>query len=219
MENKEDIYEEIIDTIANLENSGKLKNLVEEALSKGYPVEEISENGLKKGLKIVGDKYESGEYFLAELSFGGDLVTEAMEILEPHLEGSEVERKGTIVIGTVEGDIHDIGKNIVKMLMKCRGWEVIDLGVDVPPSEFAEAVKANNPDLLGMTSLLTTTTPKFGETIEKLEEQEIRDDVKIVLGGRSASEEIMTQVGAEAYAVDVESGIKKCEELILNDDA
>ncbi|KXA90803.1 hypothetical protein AKJ63_02200, partial [candidate division MSBL1 archaeon SCGC-AAA259D18] len=153
---EEDILNEIAERVKELENGDKLESLINEAISQDIPVEKISEEGLRKGLSIVGDRYESGSYFLAELSYAGEIVTEGMEVLKPYLQDSEEDISGKMVLGTVEGDIHDIGKNIVKMLLVSRGWQVQDLGVDVPPAEFVEAIKEYEPDVVGMSALLTT---------------------------------------------------------------
>jgi len=204
----------IIKIIAELGDSSELNHLVSDAISAGIPVVEIVEKGLSKGLDVVGEKYEMLEYFLAELMYGGELVAGAMKMLEPHLKNVEMKKKGVIVMGTVLGDVHDIGKNIVAMLMKFRGWEVHDLGVDLAPEKFVEAVKQINPDILGMTSLLTTTTPMFKITIDKLMENGIRQKVKVIIGGNAATEELMHKSGADAYTTNAENGIRKCERWV-----
>jgi methanogenic corrinoid protein MtbC1 len=203
--------EKIANTVAELCKSEKLNELILNAISEDVPVVEIVEKGLSKGLDIVGEKYETLEYFLAELIYSGDLVAGAMSILEPHLKGVKLKIKGIIAIGTVQGDVHDIGKNIVAMLMKFRGWMVHDLGVDLPPERFVEAVKQIKPDILGMTSLLTTTTPMFKITIDNLKEAGLRSKVKVIIGGNAATEEIMHNSGADAWTTSAEDGIKKCE--------
>ena len=217
-ENRE-ILNEITNTIAGLKNGEKLKKLLKNAICRGISVEELVENGIRKGLDIVGEKYSKGEYFLSELMFSGVMVTEALETLKPYLEKVKIKKKGTFLIGTVAGDIHDIGKNIVKTLLICRGWEVIDLGVDVPPKKFVEAVRDFKPDVVGMSSLLTTTAPMFGETINALKKAGLREKVKVIIGGNAATKEIAEEIGADGYARNAQQGIEQCERWIRNDDA
>jgi len=202
---------EIAETIGNLEDQQKLKKLVSDALSQRTPIEELVEKGIKKGLDIVGKKYNDGEYFLAELMFSGTMVTEAMEILKPYLEKARTKKKGTMVIGSVAGDIHDIGKNLIKMLLTCRGWEIHDLDVDVSPSKFVEAVEKFKPDVLGMSSLLTTTAPMYGETMKALVNAGIRATVKVIIGGNAASRELAEEIKADGYATNAQQGIEQIE--------
>lgn len=214
MGENEEILNGIVNTIADLKNGEKLKRLVKDAISRDISIEELVEKGIRKGLDIVGQKYSEGEYFLSELMFGGVMVTEALEILKPYLEKAKIEKKGTFVIGTVAGDIHDIGKNIVKALLICRGWEVIDLGVDVPPEKFVEAVREYKPDVVGMSALLTTTAPMFGETINALKRAGLREKVKVIIGGNAATEEIAEEIGADGYARNAQQGIEQCERWV-----
>ena len=214
VESKDEILDNIADLVISLGSSDDLNKLVKEALSANIPVVEIVEKGLSKGLVGVGEKYEKLEYFLAELIYGGDLVAGAMKMLEPHLENLKMKKKGIIAMGTVLGDVHDIGKDIVAMLMKFRGWEVHDLGVDTPPEKFVNAAKEIHPDIIGMTSLLTTTTPMFKTTIDKLKEAKVRDVLKVIIGGNAATEDVMRESGADAYTTNAEDGIRKCEEWV-----
>ena len=192
----------------------EVKRIVKNELSKDVSVIEIFEQGLKKGLDIVGQRYETGEYALGELAYAGSLVGRILEKLKPYLEEAKISQKGSIIMGAVRGDIHDIGKNIVKMLMICRGWKVHDLGVDVPASVFVDKVEELKPDILGLTSLLTTTTDQYGEVIEKLKQRNLRNIVKVVIAGNAASEEIQNRIGADGTATNAEDGIRKCEELL-----
>jgi len=162
---------------------------------------------------IVG-KDNEGEYFLAELMFSGTMVSEAMEILKPHLEKAGTKKKGIMVIGSVAGDIHDIGKNLIKMLLTCRGWDVQDIGVDIPPEKFVEAVKKFKPDVVGMSSLLTTTAPMYGVTINELKKENLRSGLKIIIGGNAASKEIADEIGADGFATSAQEGIDQVESWI-----
>jgi methanogenic corrinoid protein MtbC1 len=211
---KNEIVTEIANNIGTLEDRQKLKKLVSEALSQGIPIEELVEKGIRKGLDIVGKKYNDGEYFLAELMFSGTMVSEAMEILKPYLEKAGTKKKGIMVIGSVAGDIHDIGKNLIKMLLTCRGWEVQDIGVDIPPEKFVEAVKKFKPDVVGMSSLLTTTAPMYGVTTNELKKANLRSGLKIIIGGNAASKEIADEIGADGYATSAQEGIDQVESWI-----
>jgi methylmalonyl-CoA mutase cobalamin-binding domain/chain len=212
LKSKEKVLDNISDLVASLGSSDDLNKLLKEALSAKIPVVEIVEKGLSKGLIEVGAKYEKLEYFLAELIYGGDLVAEAMKMLEPYLKNVKMKKKGIIAMGTVLGDVHDIGKNIVAMLMRFRGWEVHDLGVDTPPEKFVKVAQEINLDVIGMTSLLTTTTPMFKTTIDKLKEAKVRDRLKVIIGGNAATEEVLRESGADAFTTSAEDGIRKCEE-------
>jgi len=214
MSDNPEVLKNIATTIENLESKEKLKDLVNKAIAQGLPIEELVEKGIRKGLDAVGTKYSDGEYFLAELMYSGTMVSEAMDILEPYLEKTGTKKKGIMIIGSVEGDIHDIGKNLVKMLLTCRGWEVHDLGVDLPSGKFVEAVKKFSPDIVGMSSLLTTTAPMYGETIKELKKAGLRDQVKVIIGGNAASKEIAEEIGADGFATNAQQGIDQIERWV-----
>jgi len=157
-----------------------IKNLVNQALEAGIPALDIVTKGMAKGMEIVGKKYEEKEYFLAELIMAGEVMKTGMEVLEPHLKATPVGRKGVVVIGTVKGDLHDIGKNIVITLLRSSGFEVHDLGVDVDAQRFVEKVKETNADILALSALLTTTMVEMENVIKALKEASIRDKVKVI---------------------------------------
>lgn len=203
------LLQDIVTTLSELQDSGRIKRLVREALSKGIPVTQIVEAGLRKGLDEVGKKYEQGEYFLAELLFGAALMNDAFEILEPHLKLAKVERKGTIVLGTVRGDIHDIGKNIFGMFAKAAGFDVHDLGVDVEPARFVQELKETNAEILALSALLTTTRQEMKVTIDHLNHAGIR--VRVLLGGNAVTEDFAREIGADYGAVDAVDGVEMCK--------
>lgn len=209
-----DILDKIAYTLANLENSNNLGKFISEALKKKIPVLEILEKGLRKGLNEVGRKYEAGEYFLSELLFGASMMEDAMKILAPQLKAEKLERKGQIVLGTVRGDIHDIGKNIFKMFAEGTGFEVYDLGVDVNPENFVRMVMEKKPDVLGLSALLTTTTPEMNMVIEELEKAGIRGRVRVLLGGNAVTAEFGREIGADAVALDAVQGVSFCREWL-----
>jgi len=191
-----------------------IKNLVNQALEAGIPALDIVTKGMAKGMEIVGKKYEKKEYFLAELIMAGEVMKTGMEVLEPHLKATPVGRKGVVVIGTVKGDLHDIGKNIVITLLKSSGFEVHDLGVDVDAQRFVEKVKETNADILALSALLTTTMVEMENVIKALKEASIRDKVKVIVGGAPITEEFASKIGADAFAVDAVQGVQKCKEMI-----
>jgi 5-methyltetrahydrofolate--homocysteine methyltransferase len=189
---------------------------IQEALKAGLSAQEIIQVGLSKGMEIVGDRYEKGDYFLSELIMAATIMKEGMEILHPHLKGKKLGILGKVIIGTVEGDLHDIGKNIVASMLESAGFEVFDLGIDVPPAKFVEGVRENRPDLVCMSTLLSVTMPKIEETIEKLKEVGLRDTVKILVGGRCLNEKIASEMGADAFGRDAWDAVNKAKRLVDN---
>jgi len=210
---KEEILEKISKAIVEFDMDN-IKNLVNQALEAGIPALDIVTKGMAKGMEIVGKKYEEKEYFLAELIMAGEVMKTGMEVLEPHLKATPVGRKGVVVIGTVKGDLHDIGKNIVITLLKSSGFEVHDLGVDVDAQRFVEKVKETNADILALSALLTTTMVEMENVIKALKEASIRDKVKVIVGGAPITEEFASKIGADAFAVDAVQGVQKCKEMI-----
>jgi 5-methyltetrahydrofolate--homocysteine methyltransferase len=176
--------------------------LVEEALSQKIDVKEIITEGLTKGMSLVGDKFEAGEYFIPDMLASAEAVGAAMEMLEPYLEGSGVKSKGKILMATVKGDLHDIGKNIVAILLRGAGYTVKDLGNDIEPDAVVAAVKEEKPEILGLSALLTSTMAHMEDTINALKDAGIRDSVKVVIGGAPVSEEFAQKIGADGYGAD-----------------
>lgn len=207
--------ENIATTLSELEDSGKIKKFVSEALSQRIPVTEIVEKGLRKGLDSVGKKYEAGEYFLSELLFAASLMNDALEILEPHFELEKIEKKGTIVLGTVRGDIHDIGKNIFKTFAQAAGFEVNDLGVDVEPETFVEKLRETNAEVLGLSALLTTTRWKMKTIIDQLNHAGMRAKVKVLLGGNAVTKDFAGEIGADEAALDAVEGVEICKRWVV----
>jgi len=176
--------------------------LTQLALEKKTSPETIIMQGLTAGMQVVGEKYATKEYFIPDMLASAEAVGSAMDILKPHLEASNVETKGKIAIATVKGDIHDIGKNIVAILLKGAGYEVNDLGADVPTEKIVEVVREYKPNFLGLSALLTTTMVGMGEIIEALKKNGLRDKVKVLIGGAAVSDEYAREIGADAYCVD-----------------
>ena len=171
------------------------------ALEKKISPEEII-GVLTDGMRVVGEKYSSKEYFIPDMLASAEAVGEAMEILKPVLEAANVETKGRFAIATVHGDIHDIGKNIVAILLRGAGYEVHDLGTDVATEKIIEFIKKESPDYLGLSALLTTTMTEMGVVIEVLKDNNLRDKVKVLIGGAAVSDDYAQEIGADAYCPD-----------------
>ncbi len=197
----EGIEEDMVGTPAVVE-------LTQEALDKKIPLETIINQGLTAGMQVVGDKYDKKEYFIPDMLASAEAVGAAMDILKPRLEASDIETKGKFVIATVKGDIHDIGKNIVAILLKGAGYDVDDLGTDVPTDKIVDIIEKGKPDFLGLSALLTTTMLAMGEVIKALEKAGLRDKVKVLIGGAAVSDEYAKEIGADSYCVDGFDAIK-----------
>lgn len=196
--------------IAELKGSEEVKRLVNEALSAGVAVEKILEDGVRMGLEAVGKKYEAGEYFLAELLYAASLVNDAIALLKPKLSQAPRRAAGKIVLGTVRGDIHDIGKNVFKMLAEAAGFEVHDLGVDVAPETFVRKVEETGASVLALSALLTTTLQEMRNVVEELKEAGVRDKVKVLLGGNAVTKEFAEEIGADGAALNAVEGVEMC---------
>jgi methanogenic corrinoid protein MtbC1 len=197
-------------------DSDSLKKALHDALKSKIPVDQIIREGLGKGMEIVGEKYENGEYFLSELIMSGTVMNEAMEQLKPLLKSASKQDQGRILIGTVEGDLHDIGKNLVKYMLESAGFDVVDLGTDVSPQKFVEETRKIGPAMLCMSALLSVTVPKVRETIEALNKAGLRERTKVLVGGRCLSTDMAAEIGADAYGKDAWDGMKKAKEMLKN---
>jgi len=206
------IIEKIKEAIINIQNDLALE-YTKEAINAGVNPQEIISNSIVKGLEIVGEKFEKGEYFLSELIAAGEISKQIISILNPILKASGVPAKklGKVVIGTVRGDIHDIGKNIVAMLLETAGFEVIDLGADVAPEKFVDAVIRNEANIVALSALLTVTMPEMRIVIEELKKANVRDRVKIIVGGAPLTKEYAEEIGADGYGENAFEGVKICK--------
>ncbi|RLI44307.1 cobalamin-binding protein [Candidatus Bathyarchaeota archaeon] len=177
---------------------------------------EVINKGIIEPLREIGDKFGRGEIFLSELIMSAEAAKAAMEVIVPEIRKGEkkVGYLGRVVIGTVAGDIHDIGKNIVAALLTAEGFEVIDLGVDVPTEKFIDKVRELKPDILGLSALLTTTMPVQREVIEALKKAGLRDSVKVMVGGAPVTAEWAQEIGADAYGADALDAVKKAKQLL-----
>ncbi|MEJ2313808.1 MAG: corrinoid protein [Nitrospirota bacterium] len=176
--------------------------LVEEAIEKGVDVKKLIVEGLTGAMDVVGQNFESGTYLIPDMLASAEAVGEAMDILSPHLEGAGMESKGKVVIATVKGDLHDIGKNIVSTMLKGAGFAIVDLGTDVPTDKIVQSVKDNNPKFLGLSALLTTTMREMEGVISSLKDEGLREKVKVLIGGAPTSQEFAEKIGADAHCAD-----------------
>jgi corrinoid protein of di/trimethylamine methyltransferase len=194
----------------------KTVDLTRQAIEANVEPLTIIDEGLVPGMNVVGAKFQSGEYFLPHLIIAASGMQQAMELLEPELQARQeaVERAGTVVIGSVAGDIHEIGKSLVGTMMAATGFQVYDMGVDVPTETFVTKVQETGADVLGLSALLTTTMTVQREIIEALEEAGIRDQVKVIIGGAPVNQEWADTIGADGYAEDAVGAIELVNRLI-----
>lgn len=212
---------EILQKIALAVLEGKKEDTmswIRKGLEAGMNPVELMTQGLTVGLDQVGEKFEEGEYYLPDMMLAAEAMGSAIDYLEPHLkadiEHSQDRRAGRIVIGTVKGDLHSIGKDIVIMMMKAAGLEILDLGVDVSADRFVQAVEENSANVLGISALMTTTIQEQKKIIDLLEEKGLRSRVKVIVGGAPLSEEWAVKIGADAYAADAIAGVKKIKAML-----
>jgi len=194
-------------------NYQEVPKLVQQALNAKIAPAKILSDGLVAGMDIVGDKFRRDELFMPEVLISAKAMQAGMDILRPKLIEAGAKLAGKIIVGTVKGDLHDIGKNLVGMLMEGAGFQVIDLGIDVPSEKFVDAVKTDKPNLIGLSALLTTTMPKMKEVIESLVEAGMRSSVKVMIGGAPVTEKFAKDIGADGYAPDAASAVEKARVL------
>ena len=188
-------------------------SLVKEAVDQGIGAERILNEGLMSGMDIVGDRMETGEMFIPEVLMSANCMSEAVKILKPLLSEDEMSSSGRLIIGTVKGDLHDIGKNLVTMMVESTGFEVTDMGVDVPPENFIKEIREKEPKILALSALLTTTMPMLQQTIAAIEDSGLRDQIKIIVGGAPVTQEYADKIGADGYAADAGSASKLAKSL------
>ncbi|UCD83874.1 MAG: corrinoid protein [Deltaproteobacteria bacterium] len=222
--NKDDLIKTICDNVIqgrrtkddegiddSLSGTPGVVELVGEALAAEVSVQSILKEGLSRGMDIVGKKFEANEYFIPDMLAAAEAVSAAMDVLEPHIMKAGLEPKGQFVIATVLGDHHDIGKNIVAVLLKGAGFQVIDLGTDVPADRIIEAANKNNAQQVGLSALLTTTMPEMKTTIEAFKKAGLREKVKVLIGGAPTSKEFAKEIGADAHCKDAFEAIAVAE--------
>ncbi|MGO5097365.1 corrinoid protein [Agathobaculum sp. LCP25S3_E8] len=183
----------------------KVKMCVQQALDEGIPAGEILEHGLLDGMNIIGAKFKNNEVFVPEVLIAARAMTKGIEVLRPYLVADGVEEKGTVILGTVKGDLHDIGKNLVRMMMEGKGLKVIDLGVDVSVEKFIEAARENNAQIIACSALLTTTMGEMRDIVEAVNASELKGNVKVMIGGAPITQSFCDQIGADRYTPDAAS--------------
>ncbi|GIV14689.1 MAG: corrinoid methyltransferase [Armatimonadota bacterium] len=188
--------------------------LTQKLVDAGVTPKQILDEGLIAGMSVAGEKFKNGEYFVPEILVAARAMKAAMEILRPLLVATDVQPIGTMVIGTVRGDLHDIGKNLVAMMVEGAGFKVVDLGVDVTADKFIAAAKEHNAQIVGMSALLTTTMTYIPEVIKAFDAEGLRPKVKLIVGGAPVTQEWANQIGADAYAPDAATAVDKCKELL-----
>ena len=192
----------------------KVKDLTQELLDAGNSAKEILDGGLIPGMAVVGKRFQEGEYFIPEMLLSARALNMGLDLLKPHLEASDAKPVATVLIGTVKGDIHDIGKNLVAIMLRGGGFEVIDAGVDVAPEKFVEMAKESNVDLVGLSALLTTTMTAMKDTVDAFNADGSRDDVKIMIGGAPVTSNYATDIGADGYAQNASLAVDTAKDLV-----
>ncbi len=192
----------------------RAKELTIEAVEEGIDPKVILDEGMIPGMAVVGERFRKNEIYVPEVLISARAMKTAMQIIRPLLTETGVEAVGSAVLGTVKGDLHDIGKNLVGMMMEGAGITVVNLGVDVQIDQWIEYVEEHKPDILGMSALLTTTMPGMADVIEALEEEDLRDDIIVMIGGAPVTQSFADEIGADGYAPDAASAVDKAKELL-----
>jgi 5-methyltetrahydrofolate--homocysteine methyltransferase len=206
------LTDELVKAIADLQEETALK-LIDEKLTSGADPDEIM-NLCKEGMAIVGQRFEESEYFLPELILSGEIFKKIMKYVLPKFEEKRDESRGRVLIGTVQGDIHDIGKNIVTFMLQANGFEVIDIGVDQTPENFVEKIREISPSVVGMSALITTAHTAMKQTVNAIADAGLRDSVKIMIGGGQVNQDVLNIVGADAFGQDAFEAVALCRKWI-----
>ena len=204
--------EEIASLIAEVEEERTMEE-VRKALDDGAEPLSLVES-LREGMTVVGNRFEAKEYFLPDLILAAEIFKQAISLIEPHLQGADTANKGTVVIGTVQGDIHDIGKNIVATMLKCNGYDVHDLGVDVTPQAFVDKASSTNADLVALSGLLTLAFDAMKDTVDALAEAGLRGKLKIIIGGGPVNEKVLEYSGADALGKDPAEAVRLAQQYL-----
>ncbi len=191
------------------------KEMAQKALDEGHSPNQVLDDGVLAGMEVVGERFKNYEMYIPEVLSSAKVMHEVMEILRPKLvSGEQASNKGTVVLGTVEGDMHDIGKNLVGLMLEGAGFKVIDIGIDQPAKNFIEAVKKENPEVVGMSALLTTTAPKIKEVLDALEAEGLRDKVKTMAGGAVIDQAFVDENGVDAYGPSATAAMEITQQLV-----
>ncbi|MCM1990675.1 corrinoid protein [Oceanirhabdus seepicola] len=209
---KEKLLQQLSDAVVDMDED-KTVEIANKFIKNNFDAYEGIDKGLADGMKRAGQLYEEEEYYIPELLMCSDAMYSGLDILKPHLKTDKSQKKHKVVIGVVEGDTHDIGKNLVKIMMETEGFEVVDLGRDIPPKDFVEKAKEIDADIICLSTLMTTTMYGMEEVIEILEEENIRDKFKVMVGGGPISNSFAERIGADAYTTDASKAAKRAKEL------
>ena len=194
--------------------SDEVRNLVKKALDEGQDVRKILNEGLVAGMSVVGDKFKKYEFYVPEVLIAAGAMKAGMQLLRPIMVERDIKGLGTVVLGTVRGDLHDIGKNLVRMMLEGAGFEVIDLGVDVSSEKFIQVAKEKNADLVGLSALLTTAMLSMKDVVGAVQKEGLKGKVKIIIGGAPVTQDYADEIGADGYAPDAASAADKAKELL-----
>ena len=206
-------YQTLLDAVIK----GDIKTAKEEtlkAVDAGQNAQDILDQGLIEAMNVVGDNFSKGAIFVPQMLRSAKTMQECVEVLKPHFQENAMTTKGNIVLGTVKGDLHDIGKNLVRMMLEGAGFNIIDLGVDVAPEVFVDKIKEANADVLGMSALLSTTMPSMSLTIKALADLGLRDTVKVIIGGAPVTRKYAEDIGADSYASDAGAAVHETKKLL-----
>ncbi len=210
---KEELYKNLSDAVLNMEEDDAVV-LAKEVVEEKYDAYEAIDRGLADGMERAGKLFEEEEYFIPELLMCSDAMYAGLDVLKPHLKTDEQNVKHKIVIGVVEGDTHDIGKNLVKIMLETSGFEVVDLGRDIPPKDFVEKAKEINAEIIALSTLMTTTMDGMAEVINILREEDIRECFKVMVGGGPISQNFADKIGADGYSVNAADAVRLAKKLV-----
>ncbi|MDU1320034.1 MAG: corrinoid protein [Clostridium botulinum] len=209
----EELIKKLSESVVEMEEEETVE-LAKECIEKNISAYEAIDKGLANGMNRAGELYEEGEYYIPELLMCSDAMYSGLEILKPHLKKNDLGKKHKIVIGVIQGDTHDIGKNLVKIMMETEGFEVVDLGRDVPPRDFVDKAKEIEADIICMSTLMTTTMDGMEEVIKLLKEEGIREKVTVMIGGGPISQNFADKIGADVYTTDASKAAKYAKKII-----
>ncbi|MBU3201015.1 corrinoid protein [Clostridium estertheticum] len=211
--NKEELYKKLADTVVNMEEEETVE-ICEQVISENLDAYEAIVNGLSAGMDQAGKLFDEEEYFVPELLLCSDAMYAGLDVLKPHLKAKDNKDKQKVIIGVVEGDTHDIGKNLVKIMLETAGFDIVDLGRDVPPSVFVEKAKEEKAKIIVISTLMTTTMEGMSEVIEILNKENIRENFKVMIGGGPISQVYADKIGADGYSVNAAEAVKLAKRLV-----
>ena len=213
MSDKESLYKDLSDAVLDMDEDKAVAS-AEEVVAQGLDAYEAIEKGLSAGMERAGQLFDEEEYFIPELLMCSDAMYAGLEVLKPHIRLDAVAEKRRVVIGVIQGDTHDIGKNLVKIMLETSGFEVTDLGRDIPPTDFVERARAVRADIIALSTLMTTTMDGMGEVVRQLNDQGIREQFKVIVGGGPISQGFADRIGADGYAVNAADAVRLARSLV-----